>query len=94
MPSARNTKHAYFENEENSSEVSNKDDLMTESFIMKDLGVTTLQKSDSSEDVQANPFGNHIRVSKSPVPPLRIPQAASGILLAKNLANITGKFGC
>jgi hypothetical protein len=42
MPSARNTKHAYFENEENSSEVSNKDDLMTESFIMKDLGVTTL----------------------------------------------------
>jgi hypothetical protein len=65
MPSARTGKNTFFGNDENASELSNKDDT----------GIETLQESDSSEetDMQANPFGNHIRVTKSPVPPLRIP---------------------
>lgn len=66
MPSARTGKNTFFGNDENASERSNIDDT----------GIDNLQESDSSEDldVQANPFGNHIRVTKSPVPPLRIPQ--------------------
>ncbi len=65
FPSARAGKNTFFGNDENASELSNKDDT----------GVDTLRESDSSEEVigQANPFGNHIRVTKSPVPPLRIP---------------------
>jgi len=66
LPSARTGRNTFFGNDENVSELSNKDCT----------GVDTLCESDSSEEVneQANPFGNHIRVTKSPVPPLRIPQ--------------------
>ncbi len=82
MPSERTGKNTFFGNDENASELSNKDDNATD----------TLKESDSSEETteQANPFGNHIRVTKSPVPPLRIPQQPT-ILKSKNLA--TGKFG-
>lgn len=65
LPSARAARNCFFGNNENLSELSNKDGTGTEPICT----------SESSEEISSNvnPFGNHIRVSKSPVPPLRIP---------------------
>lgn len=76
MPSHRNQKNTFFGNDENISEILNKSDSIKVNLTQsKQENFEQIRESDSSEETneQSNPFGNHIRVTKSPVPPLRFP---------------------